>query len=220
MKYARTHIKRFWAFQNRRALGISFLSFAIIFGIGIVFTVILNQFFMYNPMNIFFAWIFLLALASIIVVVSLTKAHIHIASAMNKSERVEHSKYVGRFLIVMIAGIIVFMLPVVFAPLASSLVMLFSIGGILMVLYLAISLIFKHRYHEIAIASLLIWASFLLALFVIGPQYYYNPPLFDAASFLVASIVVLVIFSVTGMAMLVHSSNEFINEFMQIYKIK
>ncbi len=220
MKYARPHVKRFWAFQNRRALGVSFLSFAIIFGIGVVFTVILNQFFIANPANLFFAWVFLLVLASIIMIVSLGRAHVHTANFMNKAERTEHSKHVGRFLIVMAIGIIIFMLPVVFIPLASSLAMLFSIGGILMVLYLATSLIFNHRYHEIAIASLLIWASFLLALFVIGPQYYANPPLFEAVSFLVASTVVVVIFSMTGMAMLVHSSNEFISEFRQVYKIK
>lgn len=220
MKYARTHVKRFWAFQNRRALGISFLIFSIIFSIGIVFTVILDQFFVVNQANLFLAWIFLIVVASVVMTASLGAAHTRTASVMNKEERREHSKHVGRFLIVMVAGIVLFMLPVALIPAASSLTMLFSIGGILMVLYLTTSLIFKHRYHEVAIASLLIWVSFLLALISIGPEYYLNPPFFAYFSFLIASVVVIVIFAMMGLVMLISSSNEFISEFRQVYKIK
>ncbi len=220
MKYARAHIKRYWAFQNRRALGISFLSFGVMFGISVIFAVLFNQLFIVNPVSLFLVWILLLALAAIVMIVSLSLAHVHVANVMNDLEKMEHSKHVGWFLIVMFFAVFFFMLPIIFIPEATSLLILFSIGGILMVFYLATSLIFDHRYHEIAMASLLIWASFLLAFFTMWPQYYANPPLFESASFLVASTAIVVVFSMTGMAMLVHSSNEFVNEFKKIYKIK
>ncbi len=220
MKYARAHVKRFWIFQNKRALGISFLAFSIVFSVGIVFTAILDQFFIVNPANLFLAWILLILIASAVLVTSLSSAHTSIASVMNKAERAEHSKHVGRFLIVMTIGIVLFMLPIALIPLAASLTMLFSIGGILMVLYLTTSIIFKHRYHEVAVASLLVWLSFLLALVSIGPQYYLNPPFFEYFSFLIASVVVIVVFAMMGLIMLTSSANEFISEFKQVYKIK
>ncbi|MGC8710548.1 MAG: hypothetical protein ACP5RF_02990 [Candidatus Micrarchaeia archaeon] len=213
MKYARPYVKRYWIFEHKKALGLSFIVFAVVYSIGLMFTTILNSFFLVNITNIFTMALLLFILAALVIIGSLVNAHNKSTHIMSKEEHAKHSKHVGIFFILMILGSIGFLLPLIFDVYPGSLLLLFSAGGILLLLYAFLILIFDYKFYEIAIASIFLWAIFIFSVFFVAPIYYLNAPLFEAISLLVSSVTLVTVFAVSGIVMLHSAANEFLNDF-------
>jgi len=192
----------------------------IIYSIGLVFTVILNQFFMVNPYNIIIMWLILFLIIILTVIGSVVGAHRRTAKLLNYSENMKHSKNISLFLITFVFGTILFILPVTLMPAQAELWILFSIGGILMLIYVMIGVIFGYSYHAVGVAALLIWIVFLIGSISLSNIYYQNAPMFASLAFLMTSITIITVFSITGVFMLYRASTEFLAEFKKINKIK
>ena len=219
MRYAREHIRRYWAFSYRRALGISMLTFAIALAIGMTFTAVLSSFLYVNIAAEFAFWLLLIVITTIVLVSSLISAHISTVRYMDEYEHKIHSKYTGAWIVVLAIGAIAFFLPVLFFNnYIEPLVFLFSFGGVLWVFYLSVLLIFRHTYHEIAFSALALWVIFAVGMFAlyssnnlyaVGIQQSANIARF---SLFLSMISLITIFGVTGMALVFNSSNAFVSE--------
>lgn len=220
MRHARPHIQKFWRFQNRRTIGLILALVGMVYAIGLVFTVILNQYFVINFYNIVTMWAILFFIAVLTVVGSVAESHKKIAKLLNYQEHMKHSKNIGLFIVVLVFGTVAFTLPVILFPQQASLWILFSVGGVLMLLYVLLGVIFGYGYHEVGFASAFIWMAFLIGVFSLSQIYYQNKPLFDSLAFLITSITIITVFSITGIFMLHRASNEFIEEFRTVNKIK
>ena len=219
MRYAREHIRRYWAFSYRRALGISMLTFAIALAIGMTFTAVLSSFFYTNYAAEFVFWLLLIFVTTLVLVVSMVSAHISTVKYMNEYEHRMHSKYTGAWLVVLVIGVFAFFLPILFFNnYIEPIIFLFSFGGILWVFYISVAMIFKHKYHEIAFSAAALWAIFAIGIFTV----YSSSGLYAASlqqitnmarfSLFLSMMSLITIFGVTGMALVFNSSNSFVSE--------
>lgn len=220
VRHARPHVRKFWAEQNRRSIGLVLVMLGIFYAIGFVFSTLLVQNFVGSVINIFLMWGVLLALAVGLVVGVVASGHISVMGVMNEKEHGRHSRNIGVFMITLAIGAILFALPVTLVPAQASLMVLFSVGGILLLTYTFLNAIFGHSYYEIGFASLALWVAFVVAAFSLANLAYTNPPAFQAMSFVVASISIIIVFAVTGAFMLYHSGIAFHEEFRAAHKIK
>ncbi len=218
MKYAREHIKRYWVFEYRRALGVSLITFAIALAVGIVFTVLMSNMALPNPIDNMMFWALLVIFTSLVLVSSFANAHILSVKYMNIEEHIQHTKYVGGWLTILVLGAIAFMLPIIFFNNIYEPIMLtFGFGGIFWVLYLSVRFLFKYSYYEIAIGGTALWAVALLSALSVMAT---NASSAAASSFtLFISIISLIIVTgFIGMSLMVNASNEFAHEFKIINK--
>ncbi len=219
MKYAREHVKRYWIFAYRRALGISMVTFAITLAIGMIFTSLFANTFYVHPVAELAFWAFLIIITTMTLIVSFTSAHLSSVKLMTEHESHQHSKYVAVWLFSIIVGIVVFTLPLVFInSFIAPLMFLFSFGGILWVLYISVTLLFRHSYRELAYgatALLIIFAISMLAVTgsLSSTQYYLNAQVYIAATLFVAMATLIIVFGGTGMMLMFNSTNEFVKEF-------
>jgi len=218
MKYAREHIKRYWAFSYRRAIGVSMLTFSIALAIGITFTAMISTFFYTNYAAVFAFWLLLILITVLVLVSSFVNAHISIVRFMNEVEHREHSKHTALWLFVITVGAVAFFIPILFFNnYIEPLIFLFSFGGVLWIFYLSVTAIFKHHYHEIAFGALALWIIFiagLIGLHSFGSQLSVQQIGAAAKFSLFISMVSLVtIFGVIGVSLLFNSSKAFAGEF-------
>lgn len=220
MRQAREHVRKFWAVQNRKVLGLLLVMFAAIYSIGFVFTNLLSQNFALNMTNILMMWAVLLAIGIALVFGVVSRKHLITTKLMNAKEHQMHSTNIGIFLIAITLGAILFALPVTLVPADASLMMLFSLGGILLLLYTFLNTVFGHSYYEIGFASLILWLVFVIGAISLASTAYTNPPLFQSLSFIIASITIITVFAVTGAAMLYNAAGSFHEEFKKVNKIR
>lgn len=213
-------MQKYWASQNRQVMGLILIMFAVIYSVGFVFTTLLVQDFALNIMNVETMWAVLLAIGIAVVVGTVSRKHIINARLMNSKEHNIHSRNIGIFLIAITIGAILFALPVTLVPADASLMMLFSLGGILLLLYTFLNTIFGHSYYEIGLASLAMWGVFVIGAISLAPTAYSNLLLFQSLSFLIASVTIIIVFSMTGLSMLYRSASDFHQEFRQVNKIR
>ncbi len=214
MDYVRSHIKRYWGLVYRRTLGIVFITLAIMLSIGLTFSVLRSTLAVNNYLNYLEFWIFLVVLAAAIISSSFFRSHILSVRFMNDVEHSSHSKYMAAWIISMVIGIIVFALPLLFVRISlEPLVLLFSLGGVLIVLYTTVLLIFKHSYGELAIGGAAFWLTFIVGLIQLS-----SPGLTYVASsnfaLYFAAMSISVISGFTGLALIINSSRDALGEFM------
>ena len=132
----------------------SLLSFALMLAIGTAFTSLIGSTMSNGTVVEFVFWSILIAIATLVVVASLIGAHISSVRLMSEEEHAAHSKHVGAWLAVLVVGAIALVVPMLFfqSPMAL-IVFMFSLGGMLWVLYLSVFVIFRHTYHEISHSS-------------------------------------------------------------------
>lgn len=220
MRNARPHVARLWYFENRRLIGMAMTIFGVVYAIGIVFTVILTQSFLANVAGLLIMWFLLFGIATLFTVSNVIVTHMHTTSLMNETEHKEHSKNIGMFLIVMLVGCVLFLLPLLLTGYPAPLMALFGIGGILLVMYFAIRVIFGYKYFEIEMAAVLILVMFAAGFIFLIPKYNTNPPLAYALSFLLESTTLVTVLSLTGLFMLNGAAYEFLKEFRIVNRIK
>jgi amino acid transporter len=136
---------------------------------------------------------------------------------MSDEEHAVHSKHVGAWLAVMVIGVIVFEVPMLFFDNAMALIVfMFSLGGMLWVLYFSVYAIFRHTYHEIAIAAVMLWIAFLVSF--VGVSNLAPGASIRAYALFVSTVVVITVMGITGMFMLFNASREFVKEFSESHQ--
>ncbi|MCL4362864.1 hypothetical protein M1439_00245 [Candidatus Marsarchaeota archaeon] len=217
MDYARDHIKRYWIFSYRRALGISMVTFAMALAVGMVFTSLISASPYANPVVEFAFWMLLILITSLTLVFSFMNAHASSIKFMTREEHMTHSKYTGIWLASIVLGALIFIFPIFFVTNAiEPLIFLFSFGGILLVMYLSVGLIFKHTYTELAFGAAALWIIFIVSIVAttegaatlnVPTSAYLSVNLFISISSLI------VVFAFIGLMMLFNSTKEFVTDF-------
>lgn len=213
MRYARAHVKRFWDFAYRRAMGISLLAFALLLAIGFIFSVSIGSSVGASyPMYLGF-WIVMLVIMVFIAASNFANAHVLSARYMSKAEYKKHAPHMGAWLLVLVLGSIAFVSPLlIFGSLPLSF-LLVSFGGVLLVTYLSTAMLFNVYYHEIAYGAAVLLAFFALMFFNPGNmiQPYWGAT--QAAQLSVPVLAIVIVTGFVGLMLLVDSSRKFIQDF-------
>jgi len=219
VNYAREHIKRYWVFAYRRALGISMFTFAIALAIGMIFTSMLASLFIISPLVEMLFWFVLILITALTLTVSFVEAHISSVKYMNMVEHQKHSKYVGIWMTSLVIGALAFILPAIFIQnyYLEPIILLFSFGGIMWVLYASVRMLFKHSYFEIAYGASVLWVIFIIGLAVVVGNGI-NP--ITSSEYIVILFVsmasLIVVFGSVGMSMMFRSTKDFVADFEKI----
>ncbi|MGC8662712.1 MAG: hypothetical protein ACP5RT_02925 [Candidatus Micrarchaeia archaeon] len=208
MKYARSAIKNYWVFEHKKALGLSLLVFTVSYSIGLAFFLITNFFFIPNLFTELAVALILFLLASIVAIGGFVNAHIKVSRLMNAKEHKAHSRNVGIFALLFFVGFIICLLPIILYSEIWELLLLLTIGGVLMLLFVAIFFVFGYKYYELAFASMLLWAVFVASELLIAPIFFSNKLLFYTFSLLIASIAILAVIGISGIVLLQSSTDE------------
>ena len=220
LRHAREHVRKFWKVQNMRTMGMLMVMFSVLYSIGFIFTTMLDRGFVGALDSILIMWGVIFALLAAMIIGSIVIKHRQTTLLMNKLEHSRHSKNIGIFLIALVAGAVLFSLPATLFPQQATLIILFSLGGIMLLVYLALAVVFGEGYHEIGAVAFFLWAVFVLGVFTLNQASYANPPLFNALSLIISTTAIVIIFAVAGMLMLYRASGEFLGEFRKVYRIK
>ncbi len=212
VKYVRPKVRSYWVFEHKKALGVSFLIFAVSYSIGLSFLMIFNTFFTPNLVAIFSMVVLLIVLAAVVMIGSFVNAHNKVTKIMTLKERRIHSKHVGVFLILFFVGFIFSMIPLIFYTYPGEIMFLLSIGGILLLFYIMAALLFNYKYYELAFASIFLWSIFVITVFLVTPLYFSNPMLFQVISFLITSVTIVTVFGISGIMLLSSSAEEIITK--------
>jgi len=211
MHYAREHVKRYWGFAYRKALGTSLLTFAVAMAIGVAFSSMLGATGAGNLTGAILFWGFLITVTAVVLVANFIRAHTSCVKFLNNEEHKHHSKYMGIWMIAIVLGALAFVTPMLyFSSAIEPLVLLFSFGGVFWILYLSILMLFRHSYHEIAVGAIALWAVFFIALMNLSGA---NPAANSTYILFVSAITLIIVCGFTGLMMVSISSNEFTKEF-------
>ena len=212
MKYARPYIKKYWVFEHKKALGLSFLMFSATYSVGLAFFLILNAFFIPSIYTTFVVVFLLFVLLAFVIIGSIINAHNKVSKLMNANERRAHSKHVGIFLILFIIGLVLCVIPLVFFIYPGMIMFLLTIGGVLLLLYIILMFVFDYKFYELAFASIFIWSVYVVSAFLIAPIYFSNHPLFNVISLFITSITIITVFAISGIMLLQSSFDEIIKD--------
>ncbi|MDE1868510.1 MAG: hypothetical protein KGH60_00890 [Candidatus Micrarchaeota archaeon] len=213
MHYARPHIKEYWNFAYRRALGISMMTFAIALAIGVTFSTLLGSLSIvdYGAQLVF--WLALIAITAIVFLVNFAHAHASTVKFMNEQEHRKHTKYTGIWLIVLVIGAIAFTMPVLFfTSFMEPLMLLFGFGGIFWVLYFSVYLLFRHHYPEVAISALVFWIVFAIGVVGVNASAL-NAATYTAFALFMSIITLVVVCGFTGVSLITNASRELVVDF-------
>ncbi|MEM4071979.1 MAG: hypothetical protein QXL63_01380 [Candidatus Micrarchaeaceae archaeon] len=160
-----------------------------------------------------YLYVIMFVSALIVIIGSIVNAHVRTTSIMNELEHRSHAKYLGKLLITMVLFTILFLIPMILFSSMSSLILLFTTGGILMALYVSLSAMFEHRYIEIAVAASTIFLVFLIGFILLMPVYFSNYQEFNFSAFILSSVTIIVVLAVVGLNMLYRAADTVVDEF-------
>ena len=140
-------------------------------------------------------------------------SHTSSVKYMHDVEHRAHSRQMGIWMILMAVGIIAFFMPLLFtSSYMEPVMLLFTLGGTLLVVYGSIAILFKHSYKELVIGCLAFWIMFLFADVELG-----NAAISLASksyfSVYVSAMSIVIITGFVGLALLFNSANESMREF-------
>ena len=117
-------------------------------------------------------------------------------------------------------GALAFIVPAVYSQdyAAEPIMLLFSFGGILWVIYASVRVLFKHSYFEIAYGGSVLWIIFVIGIaFLSGVQGPLNTSQGVAVLF-VAMASLIVVFGSLGITMMFKSTKEFVVDFENVMR--
>ena len=203
----------------QRNIGVSMLSFASMLSIGTAFTNLIGNTLNNGALIELIFWDILIVIATLVLTISFTGAHISSTKLMNEKEHTAHSKHIGAWLAVLVVGAIVSVVPMLFFNSSMALIVfMFSFGGMLWIMYLSVYILFKHAYHEIAIAAVTLWIAFAISFEGVS-SLVSGTPIGSYAMF-ISTVVVITVSGTTGMAMLFNASREFMGDFLKTVQPK
>jgi hypothetical protein len=216
MDYVREHIKRYWGMTYRRTLGVSLVTFSVAMGIGLTFTILTHSLAVTNYLNYLIFWVILMLAVLLVALSNLFASHTSSVRYMHDLEHSTHSKYMAIWMISLVIGTTLFFLPLLFSNAYTEPVMLlFALGGVFLVLYGTISIIFKHRYGELAIGGVAFWIMFAFSMLELGNSQL-NIATRSSLSLYVAAMSITIITGFVGLAMLFNSTKEATREFVNV----
>lgn len=221
MKYARDHVHRYWDFIYRKALGASLLTFGIVLAIGLIFTLSLSSLINANPGVYMVFWVSLIAVAVIVISLNFANAHVATVKYMSKKEHKQHTTHMGLWVLIMALGALLFALPLLMFNMAlEPFVFLFSFGGIMLITYVSVVLLFNVHYTELAFGAAVLWAMFAVSMFSFGSMSFNGIQIGMAVSeytqsliLALSSIMLVLVFSCVGLMMISNSSKKLMEEF-------
>jgi len=195
-------------------------TFAIALAVGMLFTSMLSNIFFLSPLAAVLFWAVLIIITILTLTVSFFDAHVSTLRFMNMEERHSHSKYTGIWIFSLVIGALVFILPAIFSQDygVEPIMLLFSFGGILWVLYASVRALFKHSYFEIAYGASVLWIIFVIGIaFIGGVSGGLNSSQGIAITFIsMASLIV--VFASMGITMMFKSTKEFVVDFENVMR--
>ena len=218
MDYLREHVKRYWGMAYRRTLGISLVTASMVLVIGIIFNILTQNAINANYLTFLIFWTILVLVALFVALSSFFTAHVSSVKLMDEEEYAGNSRRMALWMISLVAGVILFLVPIFFVTsYFKPIYILFAFGGILLVLYTSIAVIFKHSYRELVIGTGACWFMLILGIIQLSNtqldiQTIANFNLY----FAVMSIMIISTF--IGIALLFNSANESNIEFMNMVK--
>lgn len=212
MKYARTHVKRFWDFAYRRAMGISLLTFAMLLAVGFIFSSSLGSVLGSSYAVYLSFWIVLAAVMIFVVGIEFANAHIISVKYMSKKEHKQHSLHMGAWVLVLVLGSLAFALPVMLLTGLPVSFLMVSLGGIMLVTYLSTALLFRVYYHEVAYGAAVLFVFFAAMFF--NPGNLIEPSFVSPSTALALPVIAIVVVTgFVGLMLVVDSSRKFIKDF-------
>ncbi|MDE1871267.1 MAG: hypothetical protein KGI06_03440 [Candidatus Micrarchaeota archaeon] len=216
MDYVRTYIKKYWGIAYRRTLGIALVTMAIILSMGLTFTVLRQSFAVNNYIGYMLFWFLLMLIGIVTFLSNFLHSHISSTKMMTEEEHKLHSKYMAIWMMSIVGGVIAFLIPLFFVGsyVAAPLFLLFTFGGVLLVLYASILAIFRHHYGELVIGAAALWIMFLFGLSQLGSS---GLNYAGSANFSIYYTILsfTVVSGFVGIALLINSSRESLDELMR-----
>ncbi len=211
MEAPREHIKRYYSFAYRRAIGASILTVAIAVAIG----VLLSTIFPVVSSSMFSAVIGILAALTVLVIVlNFANAHFTAVQYMNSKEKKLHRRRGIVWFSLLVIGLLAFFAPLmVLTGSTEAIALLFMVGGILWVLYLATAFVFENYYNELAFGATITWLLFAVIL-LSGNSALARSNV--SYAFNIGIIMTVAVFGIIGSMMLFAASREFVIEFKKI----
>ncbi|MEM0106668.1 MAG: hypothetical protein QXD11_02045 [Candidatus Micrarchaeaceae archaeon] len=209
MKQVREHIKRYWRFAYRRAIGASILTIAIAIAIGTLFEI------SFEAISSSFSYILVLILGfftAAVILLNFANAHVLSVRHMTKNEHEEHNRYMLAWFSIVIAGIVIFSLPFILFANVDSTLYLFTVGGIFWIVYLSTALLFNSYYHEMAFGASILWIMFGFVMFT-SPV---ASTLQITLSNEITTIMLVAVLGIIGGMMLFSAAREFAIEFEKL----
>jgi uncharacterized membrane protein HdeD (DUF308 family) len=214
MDYVRDDIKRYWGIAYRRSLGVALIALSIILAVGIAFTALQSTVVVSNYYDYFVFWILIAIIGVITLLSSFYHSHVSSVKLMNETEHSTHSRHMGIWMISIVLGVIVFIVPLLFVSASiEALYILFSLGGIFWILYGTVRAIFKHSYEELAIGASAFWIMFAFGLYQLSMAVPLNLMANTLFTIYFAAMSITVIAGFVGLALIINSSREAMGEF-------
>jgi len=209
-QHVRDHIKRYWHFAYRRAIGASILTIAIAIAIGALFEI------GFAEISSSISYILMLVLGlftTVVILLNFANAHLLSVRHMTKEEHEVHNRYMLAWFSILLAGIAIFALPfLLFGNAASITLYLFMVGGIFWIIYLSTALLFDSYYHEMAFGASILWIMFGFVMLA--------PPIASAlqnsVNEQITIIMLIAVLGIIGGMMLFSSAREFSIEFEKL----
>ena len=207
MDYVRSHIKKHTVYLYGRTIGISLLLFALFIAITVTALSFLN---FANLVSTYLLLAVLFLFSSLIVILNIINIHATTAKLMNPKEHAIHSKNTIIWSVVLFLSVIVLLSPLLILRTSFKVVvLLFSLGGILLIIYLTIGGIFKQYFHELGLAGVALWIIFAVNSFYLTAV----PILLE---YFVTVITLILIFGITGVAIIFNSSQALAEDYIEI----
>jgi archaellum component FlaF (FlaF/FlaG flagellin family) len=214
----REHVKRYWSMSYKRTLGISLITSSMVLVIGLVFNILTQNAINAHYLTFLIYWVILILIALFVSLSYFFNSHVSSVKLMDDEEYKVNSKRMGLWMICIVTGVIVFLSPIFFLPdYTEPIVVLFAFGGIFLVLYASVRIIFKNSYKELIIGTAACW--FMVAFYIIQVSNLQQSAQSLASYNLYFGVMsIMIISSLVGLAMLFNSANESNIEFMKMVK--
>lgn len=213
MDYVREHIKRYWGIAYRRTLGVAMVTFSVALAMGLTFTALTGNLAISSYSDYIIFWIVLMLITVFIFLTNFYSAHVTSVKYMTEEEHKDHSKYMGVWMISLVLGILAFVLPLLFAhSYLEPLILLFTFGGVFIILYLTVAVLFKHSFGELALGGGAFWFMFLFGLYELNNANL-NAISKNYFTLYFAAMTITVVAGFVGLALVTNASREAVKDF-------
>jgi archaellum component FlaF (FlaF/FlaG flagellin family) len=218
MDYLRDHVKRYWGMAYRRTLGISLITAALVMAVGLTFNILTHNITNASYLTFLVFWTVLVLIALFVALSNLFNAHVSSVKLMQEAEYEVNTRRIALWMITIVVGSLALLSPLLFiASYLQPIVVLAAFGGIFLVLYISLVLIFKNSYKELIIGAV---AYLFMVIFGLSQLHgtLFNISTLANFNLYFAVMSIMIISSFTGLAMLFNSTNESNVEFMKMVK--
>jgi uncharacterized integral membrane protein len=148
MDYIRDHVKRYWGMAYRKTIGVSLITFAIVLAVGLTFTLVTQEFATASYVTYIIFWALLLLIAIFVLLSNLYTSQVSSVRLMHEDEHKVYSTRTGWLMIAIVVGVVAFLMLLFFVPpYVEAVTLLFISGGVFLILYVCIRILFKQKYN-------------------------------------------------------------------------